>query len=144
MSPAKRAWAPVAAANAALPPAGAYSSAVRAGHHLYIAGMTPRDPATGDFGPDDVRVQTRRCLGNLRIVLEASGATIGDVVQVLVHLRRLDDREAFSEVWSEFFQAPFPARTIVGAELRGSMLVEVTATAYLADGKPFDPKMTLV
>lgn len=140
----KRAWAPVAAANAAMPPAGPYSSAVRAGHMLFIAGMTPRDPATGDFGPDDVVVQTRRCLGNLRIVLEASGASLGDVVQVLVHLRRIADRDAFNTVWGEFFQAPLPARTIVGAELRGSMLVEITATAYLADGKPFDAKMTLV
>mgnify|MGYP001810163645 CR=1 FL=1 len=144
MSPAKRAWAPVPAALKVLPPAGAYSTAVRAGHLLFVAGMTPRDPATGDFGPPDVRVQTRRCLGNLRIVLEASGASLADVVQVLVHLRHIDDREAFSEVWSEFFQAPFPARTVVGAELRGAMLVEVTATAYLADGKPFDAKMTLV
>ncbi|MCE2941681.1 MAG: RidA family protein [Gemmatimonadota bacterium] len=144
MSPAKRTWAAVPAANAAMPPAGHYSSAVRAGQHLYVAGMTPRDPATGDFGPADVRVQARRCLGNLRIVLEASGASLGDVVQVLVHLRHVGDRDAFEAVWSEFFEAPYPARTIVGAELRGTMLVEVSATAYLGDGRSFDPRMTLV
>jgi 2-iminobutanoate/2-iminopropanoate deaminase len=127
-----------------MPSAGPYSTAARAGHMLYVAGMTPRDPATGDFGPNDVQIQARRCLGNLRIVLEASGATLHDVVQVIVHLRRIDDRDAFNGIWAEFFEAPYPARTIVGAELRGSMLVEVTATAYLADGKPFNAKMTLV
>jgi 2-iminobutanoate/2-iminopropanoate deaminase len=144
MPPAKRAWTAVGSANAALPPAGAYSTAVRAGNTLFIAGMTPRDPATGDFGPDDIRVQSRRCLGNLKIVLESCGAGLHDIAQVLVHLRRVDDREAFEEVWKEFFQPPYPVRTVVGAELRGTMLVEVTATAFLADGKPFDPRMTLV
>lgn len=144
MPPAKRAWTAVGSANTAMPPAGPYSTAVRAGNFLYVAGMTPRDPGTGDFGPPDIRVQTRRCLGNLRIVLESCGAALSDVVQCLVHLANIDDRDAFNEVWGEFFQAPFPVRTVVGASLRGTMLVEVTATAYLAEGKPFDPRMTLV
>jgi 2-iminobutanoate/2-iminopropanoate deaminase len=144
MPPAKRAWTAVGAANAAMPPAGAYTTAIRAGNTLYVAGMTPRDPASGDFGPDDVRIQSRRCLGNLKIVLESCGASLADVVQMLVHVRRIADRDAFEEIWKEFFQPPYPVRTVVGAELRGSMLVEVTATAFLPEGKPFDPRMTLV
>lgn len=140
----KRAWTAVGAANAALPPAGPYSTAVRAGNFLYVAGMTPRDPGSGDIGPNDVRVQTRRCLGNLRIVLESCGAACHDVVQVLVHLADPKDWEAFNEIWGEFFQPPYPVRTVVGAPLRGGILVEVTATAYLHEGKAFDPRMTLV
>ncbi len=144
MPPAKRAWTVVGAANTAMPPAGPYSTAIRAGHHLYVAGMTPRDPATGDYGPPDVRVQARRCLGNLRLVLESCGASCDDVVQVMVFLRDENDWDAFNEVWKEFFTAPYPTRTVAGANLRGGMLVEVTATAYLPDARGFDPRMTLV
>lgn len=144
MPPAKRAWTAVGAANSAMPPAGPYSTAVRAGSHLYVSGITPRDPGTGSIGPPDVRVQSRRALGNLRIVLESCGAGCLDVAHMLVHLADPGEWEAFNEVWQEFFQPPFPARTVVGAPLRGGILVEVTAVAYLPEGKAFDPKMTLV
>lgn len=144
MPPAKRAWIAVGSANSAMPPAGPYSTAVRAGPHLYVSGMTPRDPGTGTFGPPDLRVQARRALGNLRIVLEACGAACQDVVQVVVHLADPADRDVFNEVWQEFFGPPYPTRTVVGAVLRDGMLVEVTAVAYLPEGKAFDPRMTLV
>jgi 2-iminobutanoate/2-iminopropanoate deaminase len=133
MSAADRAWAPVPAASEAVRPAGHYSSAVRAGPFVFVAGMTPRDPLTGDVGPDDARVHARRCLVNLRNALAACGARMDDVVSTLVHVARTDDWGAINEVWPEFFTAPYPTRTVVGATLRGGMLVEITATAYLGD-----------
>jgi 2-iminobutanoate/2-iminopropanoate deaminase len=128
---AARAWHPVTLGADVPPPKGAYSPGVRAGDFLYVSGQVPRDPRTGELvGGDNVAAQARQTLANLRGVLEAAGATLGDVVSVSVHLARVDDWGAFDAVYRETFVPPFPTRTVVGAALRG-ILVEVTAVAYL-------------
>ena len=140
-APAARRWTPVALGPDAdgrptPPPKGAYSPAVRAGDFVFVSGQVPRDPATGQLvGDGDVTAQTRQTLANLRRVLEAAGAALPDVVSVAVHLARADDWAAFDAVYRETFAAPFPTRTVVGAELRG-VLVEVTAVAYAPAAAP--------
>jgi reactive intermediate/imine deaminase len=137
--PARR-WTPVALGPDAdgtplPPPKGAYSPAVRAGDFVFVSGQVPRDPRTGLLvGGDDVAAQARQTLANLRRTLAAAGATLEDVVSVAVHLARADDWAAFDAVYRETFAAPFPTRTVVGAELRG-VLVEVTAVAYAPAGR---------
>lgn len=123
-------WTPVAAAAKASPPAGPYSPAVKVGNLLFVSGQTPRDPVTGDVGVANIQAQTRRTLSNLESVLEACGASLADVCAVTVHLADENDWGAFNEVYREFFREPYPARTVVGAQLRG-ILVEVTAIAAL-------------
>ncbi|MEO5568211.1 MAG: Rid family hydrolase, partial [Gemmatimonadaceae bacterium] len=41
-------WTPITPAGDAPPPAGAYSSAIRAGDFLFVSGQVPRDPQTGE------------------------------------------------------------------------------------------------
>ena len=110
-------------------PAGPYSPAVRAGDFVYVSGQVPRDPATGALAGEDFPTQARAVLANVRRVLEAAGAGTEDVVSVIVYLVNVDDWGAFNEVYKEFFKAPFPSRTAVGADLRG-ILVEVSCVAY--------------
>jgi len=128
MSDQERAWQPVTLGEGYPPPKGAYSPAVRAGDLLFVSGQVPRDPKTGENVGGDVVAQTRRALENLRIVLEAGGATLADVVSVTVYLADDDDWEAFNGVYRETFRPPYPARAVVGAGLR-DMLVEVSAIA---------------
>lgn len=128
---APRSWAPVALPADVPPPKGAYSPAVRAGDLVFVSGQVPRDVRTGELvGGDDVAAQSRQTLENVRRVLAAAGASLGDVVSVTVHLARTDDWAAYDAVHREFFHPPFPTRTVVGAELRG-ILVEVTVVAYV-------------
>ena len=130
MSPSPRSWQPVSLGSDVPPPKGAYSPAVRVGDLLFVAGQVPRDPRTGALvGGDDVAAQARQTLANLRGVLAAAGATVDDVVSVLVHLADPDDWGTFDAVYRETFTPPFPTRTVVGAALRG-IKVEITAVAY--------------
>ena len=130
MSDYDRAWTPVTLGADYPPPKGAYSPAVRAGDLLFVSGQVPRDPRTGENTGGDVVAQSRRTLDNLRLVVEAAGGTLDDVVSVVVYLADENDWEAFNGVYRETFSAPYPARTVVGAGLRG-VLVEISAVARL-------------
>lgn len=124
-------WSPVFLPADVPLPKGPYSPAVRAGNLVFVSGQVPRDPVSGALVGDDVATQTRQTLSNLQRVLEQSGASLADVVSVTVYLAQADDWAAMNTVYSEMFQAPYPSRTTVGAELRG-ILVEISAIAYVA------------
>ena len=131
MSNAPRPWQPVTLGDGFAPPAGPYSPGVRAGALIFVSGQVPRDPRTGEFVGGDVAAQARRTLQNLRLVLEAAGATVDDVVSLTFYLADENDWGAFNEAYRETFRPPYPSRTVVGARLRG-VLVEVSAVASLA------------
>ncbi len=123
-----RGWQPVDLPDGYAPPKGAYSPAVRAGGLIFVSGQVPTDPATGAIVKGDVTVQARLVLAKLRSVVAVAGATLDDVVSVTVYLARVDDWETFNEIYRETFRPPYPARAVVGAELRG-VLVELSAVA---------------
>ena len=111
-------------------PAGPYSPAVRAGDFLYVSGQVPRDPRTGALLGATIEEQAHGTLANLRRVLEAAGASMEDVVSVIVYLADENDWGAFNAVYREAFNAPYPSRTVVGAGLRG-VLVDNSAVAFV-------------
>lgn len=108
---------------------GPYSPAVRAGDFIYVSGQTPRDPVSGALVGSDIASQTRQTLLNVQRLLGEANASMEDVVSVVIYLTNVDDWAAMNVVYSEFFHAPFPSRTAVGAQLRG-ILVEISAVAY--------------
>lgn len=130
MASTERRWQPVTRSDGVPAPAGAYSPAVRAGDHIHVSGQVPRDPRTGAIAGDDIAAQTRQVLENVRAVLAAAGATLDDVVAVTVYLASMDDWGAFNAVYERTFSAPYPARTVVGAGLRG-FLVELSVVAWV-------------
>jgi 2-iminobutanoate/2-iminopropanoate deaminase len=98
------------------------------GDLVFVSGMTPKDPA-GAVVEGDVTVQTHAVLGALTRALASEGAALSDVLRVGVYLSDLDDDyDAFNAVYREYFSAPFPARTTIGAGLRG-IRVEIDAVA---------------
>jgi 2-iminobutanoate/2-iminopropanoate deaminase len=133
MTASSRSWQPVTLGADVPPPKGAYSPAIRAGDLLFVSGQVPRDPRTGELVGADVAAQARQTLDNLRGVLAAAGASLDDVVSVLVHLADADDWGAFDGVYREAFRPPYPTRTVVGASLRG-VRVEITAVAHAPRG----------
>ena len=73
--------------------------AVRAGGFLFLSAVRGVDPAT-DRVDDDPEHQARRVFENLRTVLAGAGATLDDVVKVVVYMRDLQgDRPVFNRVW---------------------------------------------
>jgi 2-iminobutanoate/2-iminopropanoate deaminase len=125
-------WTSIALPDAP-PPKGPYSPAVRAGGLIFVSGQTPRDPISGELVGADVATQTRQTLSNVQSLLTRAGASLRDVVSVTIYLANVDDWGTMNSVYTEFFTAPFPTRTAVGAELR-DILVEISAVAYVGGG----------
>ncbi len=129
MSPTERDWTPVHLPDLP-PPAGAYSPGVRAGNLLFVSGQTPRDPATGQIVGTSIEEQSRITLANVERILRLAGATLQHVVSVTVYLADENDWGRFNELYKTVFSPPYPARAVVGAQLR-DILVEVSVVAYL-------------
>lgn len=99
------------------------------GDLVFLSGVVPKDPETGLPITGDVATQTHAVLRTLSAVLAEAGSSLADVQRVGVYLSELDeDYAAFNEVYQEYFTAPFPARTTIGARLRG-IRVEIDCIA---------------
>lgn len=103
------------------PPAiGPYSPIVIGeGRFAFLSGQIPFDPEAGQIVRGTVAEQTRIVLTNLKRAVEATGATLANVVSCRVFIQDLT-AEAFAEmngVYTEFFGENKPARTTVGAGL---------------------------
>ena len=105
-----------------------YSPVVVSGDTVYTAGQVAHD-AEGGLVEGGITEQTRRALENLRTCLEAAGCTMDDVVKVTAFLIDLGGVAAYNEVYREFFDEPYPARSTVQAGLAPGVLVEIEAVA---------------
>ena len=109
---------------------GPYSQALRWGDLIFVSGQIPIDPATSQVVGDDVAAQTERVLKNLAAILEAAGASLGQVLKTTVYLRDLNDFGKMNEVYVRFFSEQPPARaTVQVARLPRDVSVEIEAVA---------------
>lgn len=112
-------------------PSGSYSPGIVAsGRFVFVSGQGPL--IDGEIVAGDIAAQTRLTLENMFAVLAESGATAHDVVRCGVFLADIADFDAMDAVYREFFPAPLPARTTVGAALAG-ILVEIDCVAVLPE-----------
>jgi 2-iminobutanoate/2-iminopropanoate deaminase len=107
------------------------SAATRFGNLVFVAGQTGRHPATGEVGRD-IREQTRNVLERIKLVLEAAGTSLDNVLTVTTHLTKREDLAAYNEEYARYFPTSKPARTTVSAMLNSpELLVEITVTACI-------------
>ena len=113
---------------------GPYSQAIDSGAGLiFVSGQLPIDPATGAFPDGGVKEQTRQSLTNASAILEEAGLGLGNVVKTTVFLADMADFAAMNEVYTQFFTAPFPARSAVAVKtLPKGALVEIECIASKA------------
>lgn len=89
---------------------GPYSQAIMSGETVYVSGQLPIDSITKEVPSDDIRVQTRQSLTNIKAVLEEAGYGMERVAKTTVYLQSMDDFSAMNEIYQEFFEEPYPAR----------------------------------
>ena len=115
--------------DAAPAPAGPYSQSVRIRAVVAAAGQvgsTPDGTVVDGVGP-----QTRQALANVAKVLEASGASMDDVISMRVFLTDPSQFDEMNQVYADAFRAPYPTRTTVYVGLPEGLLVEIDALAVV-------------
>jgi 2-iminobutanoate/2-iminopropanoate deaminase len=109
------------------------SPATRFGNLVFVAGQTGRHPTTGEVG-SDVRVQTRNALERIKLILQAAGTSLENVLTVTTHLTKREDLAAYNAEYARYFPTNKPARTTVEVMLNSpDLLVEITVTAGIPD-----------
>ena len=97
-------------------PVGPYPHARRVGNMLFLSGIGPRKPVTGEI-PAGIEAQTRACIENIKTILEEAGSSLEKVVDVAVYLTDMKgDFERFNAVYAEYFGKIQPTRTTVGVD----------------------------
>jgi 2-iminobutanoate/2-iminopropanoate deaminase len=89
---------------------GPYSQAIEHEGLIFVSGQLPIVTATGEFPSDDIKEQTRVSLMNIKTILTEAGLTFANIVKSTVLLVDIHDFGAMNDVYSMFFQSPFPAR----------------------------------
>lgn len=112
---------------------GPYSQAVEHNGTIYISGQLPIDPATGEFAEGGIKAEARQSLTNISNILASEGLTMANVVKVTVMMTDISNFAAVNEVYSEFFTAPYPARSAYAvAALPKNGNIEIEAIAVKA------------
>ncbi len=109
---------------------GPYSQAIEVNGFVFASGQIPIDPATGQFAEGGIQAQTRQSLLNAQAILQAAGTDLSHVVKTTVFLSDMANFAAMNEVYTQFFQPPFPARSAVAVrDLPKGALVEIEVVA---------------
>src|SRR5262245_5294536 len=111
-----------------------FSSAVRAGDTVYIAGTTADpDRLTKGLSLED---EAKDLMDQIKQNVEKAGMTMDDVVSAQVFCTDLANYQAFNSVYSKYFREDFPARTFVGVnKLLFGARFEVNAVAVARSHK---------
>lgn len=123
-------------------PRGRFPHVKVANGFAYVSGTSSRLPDNTIAGASvdeletttlDIRVQTRAVLENIRDILAAVGADLGDLVSVTTYLVSMNDFGGYNEVYGEFFDETGPARTTVAVHQlpHPQLLIEIQAVAAI-------------
>lgn len=104
-------------------PVGLYPHARRVGGLLFLSGVGPRSRGTreipgvtlddsGSIVSYDIELQCRSVFQNVRWILEDSGSSWDQMVDVTVFLTNMkDDFKTYNRLWAEYFGDNPPCRT---------------------------------
>lgn len=127
-------------------PVGLYPHARRVGNLLFLSGLGPRTPGSGEVpGLEldgdgnilgyDMAAQCESVFRNVRAVLESAGARWEDLVDVTVFLTDIPrDFETFNRIYAEHFTDNRPCRTTVEVNrLPTPIAIELKCIAVMND-----------
>jgi len=90
---------------------GPYSQAISFNQLLFTSGQLPLDPTTGKIIDGGIIAQAHRVFKNIAAIAEEAGTSLDKTLKTTVYLADIGDFQAVNEVYKEYFNEPFPARS---------------------------------
>ena len=104
-------------------PVGLYPHARKVGNLLFLSGVGPRERGTkvipgveldnqGQIVSYDIAKQCHSVFNNVKTILEDSGSSWNNIIDVTVFLTNMkDDFKIYNAIWAEYFAENPPCRT---------------------------------
>ena len=111
---------------------GPYSQAVQVGEFLYLSGQIPLNPTTMEVNSDDVALQTKQVLENVKAILAEANLTLENVFKCTIFLADMEDFAKVNTVYASYFTENPPARSCVEvSRLPRDVKVEIECIAKI-------------
>jgi 2-iminobutanoate/2-iminopropanoate deaminase len=108
------------------------SAVTRAGNMIFVSGLPPFDPDTGDILPVPIERQTELVLAQLKRCLEAAGATLDNVMKCNIFCTSAKHFAAVNAIYARYFPENPPARIFVCIpEWTGPFDIEIDCIAMV-------------
>ena len=89
------------------------SVAVKANGFVFVSGLPPIDPATGQMVNRTLEAQLRRSIANLELALQAAGSSLADTVMVTLYVTNAGFFNQVNRIYRDCFGELHPARTYI-------------------------------
>ena len=109
------------------------SVVVRHGDTIYVSGLPPFDPATGEVADVGIERQTELVLEQLKLCLEVAGSSLAHVLKCNVYCTSVEKFATVNELYRRYFPSQQPARIFVCVPAwPGNFDIEIDCIAAVA------------
>lgn len=108
-------------------PIGPYSIKREKNGLIFLSGQLPIHPKTGEL-INDFESACRGCLNNIKDILTLEQIPLSSIIKLTVLTTQLDHMDLINQVFEEFFEQPYPARSAFEvSKLPKNAVIEIEA-----------------
>ncbi|MGV7212229.1 Rid family hydrolase [Bradyrhizobium sp. UFLA05-112] len=108
------------------------SPVTRAGNMIFVSGLPPLDPQTGEIAAASIERQSELVMEQMKLCLEAAGAGLDNVMKCNVYCTSAKHFATFNGVYARYFPEQPPARIFVCIpEWTGPFDIEIDCIAMM-------------
>jgi 2-iminobutanoate/2-iminopropanoate deaminase len=109
---------------------GPYSQGIKNGNMIFLSGQLGINPRTKELVSGGVEAETHQIFKNIQSILKEEEASLDNIVKVTVLLKDMGDFKKVNEVYPQYFNKPYPARSAFAVrELPLSVSIEIEVIA---------------